>query len=172
MGSRLVVLVILALLQTGLACAKELPYNLVGRVVWVYDGDTIKMVDTERNYHRIRLASVDAPEKEQPYGPAAEALLKLLVYGKEVQARVKTVDKYGREVATVTCQGQDISHVLLQKGAAWHLSYFDKREPCFGKHKLLEQQARLHKIGLWADAAACPPWQWRKDQHPAEGGRK
>jgi endonuclease YncB( thermonuclease family) len=36
---------------------------LEGRVVSVADGDTITLLDSNRQQHRIRLAGIDAPEK-------------------------------------------------------------------------------------------------------------
>jgi endonuclease YncB( thermonuclease family) len=37
-------------------------------VVGVSDGDTITVLDAERQQHKIRLSGIDAPEKAQPFG--------------------------------------------------------------------------------------------------------
>jgi endonuclease YncB( thermonuclease family) len=41
---------------------------LEGRVVGVADGDTVTLLDVNRQQHKIRLAGIAAPEKGQPYG--------------------------------------------------------------------------------------------------------
>jgi len=38
---------------------------LQGKVVKVADGDTVTIVDSRGNKHRIRLGGIDAPEKDQ-----------------------------------------------------------------------------------------------------------
>ncbi len=69
-------LLILPLLIT-LAClllgwykptAATAPTTFAGKVTYVYDGDTLTVLDNQYNQHIIRLASIDAPEKDQPYG--------------------------------------------------------------------------------------------------------
>ena len=42
--------------------------TLQGKVVKIADGDTVTIVDDQNKKHRIRLAGIDAPEKDQPYG--------------------------------------------------------------------------------------------------------
>ena len=42
--------------------------TLQGKVVKIADGDTVTIVDDLGDKHRIRLAGIDAPEKDQPYG--------------------------------------------------------------------------------------------------------
>ena len=37
--------------------------TLTGRVVGVPDGDSITVLDAERQQHKIRLAGIDAPER-------------------------------------------------------------------------------------------------------------
>jgi len=44
---------------------------LEGTVVKVADGDTITVLDSNKEQHRIRLAGIDAPEKRQPFGNAS-----------------------------------------------------------------------------------------------------
>ena len=45
---------------------------LIGVVVGVSDGDTITVLDAERQQHKVRLGGIDAPEKAQPFRPTLE----------------------------------------------------------------------------------------------------
>ena len=78
----------LGLLVTPLASAE----TLTGRVVGIADGDTITVLDTSNQQHRIRLNGIDAPEKKQAFGSRAKQNLSSLAFGKDatsgmVQAR-------------------------------------------------------------------------------------
>ena len=42
--------------------------GLRGRVVAVFDGDTVTVLDAERRQYKVRLAGIDAPEKAEPFG--------------------------------------------------------------------------------------------------------
>ena len=53
-----------------------------GRVVSVADGDTITLLDSNRQQHRIRLAGIDAPEKAQPFGQRSKQHLSELAFGR------------------------------------------------------------------------------------------
>lgn len=44
--------------------------TLEGIVVKVADGDTITVLDSNKDQHRVRIAGIDAPEKGQPFGNA------------------------------------------------------------------------------------------------------
>jgi endonuclease YncB( thermonuclease family) len=46
--------------------------TIAGRVVGVADGDTITVLDEQRQQHKIRLAGIDAPEKRQSFGNGAK----------------------------------------------------------------------------------------------------
>jgi endonuclease YncB( thermonuclease family) len=53
-----------------------LELSLVGAIT---DGDTIKVVDDQNQQHKIRLASIDAPERKQPYGLKSKQMLSDLI---------------------------------------------------------------------------------------------
>jgi len=63
------------------------------RVVSVADGDTITLLDSNRQQHRIRLAGIDAPEKAQPFGKRSKQHLSELAFGKEAKADCYKVDR-------------------------------------------------------------------------------
>lgn len=59
--------------------------DVLGKVVSVIDGDTIKVLDDENREHKIHLSGIDAPERGQPYGTKSRDYLASLVAGKEVK---------------------------------------------------------------------------------------
>ena len=60
--------------------------TLVGKVVGVTDGDTIKVLAKERTI-KVRLAEIDTPERGQPWASRAKQALSDKVFGEEVEVR-------------------------------------------------------------------------------------
>ena len=133
--------------------------DLVGRVVKVADGDTITVLDSSKNQHKIRLQGIDAPEKSQAYGDAAGRYLSGLVAGQEVRVAWNKRDKYGRILGTVYANGEEVNLAMLRAGFAWHYKKFDST-PAYAQ---AESEARAAKRGLWAGLDPIPPEQFR---HP------
>jgi micrococcal nuclease len=162
--SRLVMLRILLLITcfaflTPLAAAES---RISGRVVNVADGDTLTLLDANRQRVKVRLAEIDSPEQAQPYGNRAKHELKTLVYQKAVDVIVVDIDQYGRVVGRVMVAGIDINAEMVRRGAAWVYRRHLKRPELIR----IEQVARQASAGLWALPAAerIPPWQWRYQQ--------
>ncbi len=80
-------------------------------VTRVIDGDTFL---TKSRKHPIRLANVDAPEKQQKGGAAATKRLRNLIQGKRVEVETVARDKYGRAVAKVKVRGKSVNAVMSQ----------------------------------------------------------
>ena len=67
--------------------------EIKGKVVAVYDGDTITVLDKmDKGNFKIRLDKIDAPEKKQAFGSKAKQFLSSLIFGKQVTVRYKAVD--------------------------------------------------------------------------------
>jgi len=56
----------------------------LGRVVGIADGDTLTLLDVSRQQHKVRLASIDAPEAHQPFSQKSKTSLSALAFNKEV----------------------------------------------------------------------------------------
>lgn len=91
---------------------------IVGRVVGVADGDTVTVLDANKQQHKIRLAGIDAPEKRQPFGQRSKESLSALVFARQVTVETDKKDRYGREVGKVRVDGVDANLERLKRGFA------------------------------------------------------
>jgi len=132
---------------------------LTGRVVAVADGDTLTLLDENNQTFKIRLAAIDAPEKNQAYGTRAKQALSDICFGKEAEVKVVTKDRYQRYVAEVVCAGVNANEIQIAAGMAWVYLQYSKG---LDQYKALEDAARQQRLGLWADANPIPPWEFRR----------
>ncbi|MCQ2373564.1 MAG: thermonuclease family protein [Phascolarctobacterium sp.] len=142
--------------------------NLTSRVIHVSDGDTIIMLAPDGGKVKVRLYGIDAPEKAQPYGPQAAGILKNLILNQVVTIDTINVDRYGRYVAKVFYNRQDINAEMIRLGAAWHYRYYDK-SPSYMQYEELERYARVNRRGLWNRDNPTPPWEYRKRIREQQG---
>ena len=128
------------------------------KCVGVVDGDTVDILTDDKKQIRLRLAAIDTPERDQPFGNTAKKYLSGLIFGKGIQYEVTETDKYGRSVAFIFIDSKDVNAAMVEAGLAWHyLKYSDDENL-----SRLESVARTEKRGLWADARHLAPWDWRK----------
>ena len=100
--------------------------TLVGKVVGISDGDTIKVLDSNKTEHKIRLMGIDAPEKTQAFGAASKQALSNYIYQKEVTVEYKKKDRYQRILGKVILDKQDICLAMISDGMAWHYKDYEK----------------------------------------------
>ena len=126
----------------------------------IVDGDTVYLKHNEYGKIKVRLAEIDTPEKDQPYGKEAALALSKLISGKIVKLNKVTVDKYNRIVGIIYYKKTDINYYLVRNGFAWSYDRYNRRK----KIKDAENIARKEKIGLWSKQGdpPIPPWEWRK----------
>lgn len=141
----------------ALLLAFTLPaFALDGLVVGVSDGDTVSIIDAQRNRHKVRLHGIDAPEKAQPFGQVAKRHLSDLVYGKTVTVVEKGQDKYRRTLGVVMLNGNDVNALMVRDGLAWAYRKYSR------DYEQQEGEARTARRGLWGDSDPVPPWDWRR----------
>jgi micrococcal nuclease len=138
----------------------ELPADAQSYVVeYVFDGDTVRLVDSAGDEPRVRLIGVDAPEMSDPvecYAPqATERLRSLLPQGSTVRAAFDKdhYDRYGRTLLYVwSADGVFVNFDLVVNGYGPALSIWPNtlHKAAFDR---AEAQARNTGLGLWA---ACP----------------
>jgi endonuclease YncB( thermonuclease family) len=140
--------------------------SITGRVVNISDGDTLTLVAANQSRKTIRLAGIDAPEKLQDFGPQAKQQLTALCLDKPAQVEVRTIDRYGRSVARVSCDDVDVASVMLEKGMAWHFTRYASSQPAqeAESDKAAQTRAKNDRIGLWVAPEPVAPWGWRAKQ--------
>lgn len=137
--------------------------TLTGYVVGISDGDTITVLDSKRQQHKIRLAGIDAPEKAQAFGERSKQNLAALVFNKNVTVDWSKLDRYGRTIGKVTVNGIDANLSQIKAGMAWWYEKYRKEQSPADQqtYAQAEQQARLQRVGLWSDKNPIPPWDFR-----------
>ncbi|MCO5725532.1 thermonuclease family protein [Robiginitalea marina] len=146
--------------QTTFSCeaftsAKD---TIQGKVVGIADGDTFTMLLDNKTTVKVRLASIDCPERRQPYSAVATKFTSDAIFSRKVTVVVDSKDRYGRSLGWVYYDGKNLNEELLNAGLAWHFRRYSKDE----KLQALEDQARANKVGLWQDKNPVPPWDWRR----------
>ena len=128
-------------------------------VVGIKDGDTVVVLDSLNNQITLRLAEIDCPEKNQPFGTKAKQFTSEEIYRKEIKYIVTDIDRYGRSIAMIYYDnGKYLSAQLLKNGLAWHY----KRYSSSVELSNYEEKSKMDKVGLWIDDNPTPPWDWRK----------
>ena len=124
-------------------------------VARVIDGDTIALADGTR----VRLVQIDTPEKgDECYGrEASELTRRLLPPGTHVRIEkdpaLDQEDRFGRKLAYVWKDDEDVNLTLVEEGAAgvW---FFDGDRGRYASELLrTAERARADDKGLWG---ACP----------------
>jgi endonuclease YncB( thermonuclease family) len=135
-------------------------------VVAIADGDTLTARCGEPGAYqqvKVRIAGIDAPEKAQPFGQRSRQVLADLCHRETAAIKSTTKDRYGRAVADVQCQGQDVGRAQVAAGMAW---VFDRYSDGYEGLYLLQDAARRNGTGLWVDPEPTAPWDWRLQRRP------
>jgi micrococcal nuclease len=152
-----ITLLLCALLLSSAAYAKV----MAGVVTHVSDGDTLWVrLPQGGEPVKVRFQGLDAPESCQDWGPQATQALKTKVLNQTVMLSTRARDDYGRLIAHVRMEGDDLGAWMVEQGHAW--SYHYRNDP--GPYAAQERSARAAKRGLWAAANAVDPREFRK-QH-------
>ena len=146
--------------------------TFAGVVTRVSDGDTVwvRPDGAQRKPVKLRLRGIDAPERCQHGGAAATSALSALVLAQRVEVTGRAHDRYGRLVGDMHRErdGLDTGAWMVYHGHAWS-GRFHGRPVLYARE---ENRARAARRGLFADADAVAPAQFRKRHGPCEGVRR
>lgn len=133
-----------------------------GKVVSVYDGDTMTVFVDGAKALKVRMAEIDAPEKAQKFGDKSQQYLHGLVFGKTVELQILEEDRYKRSVSLVFVEGVNINKEMVKNGYAYVYHEYSK-DKSFAES---ENIAKENKLGLWSlpESERVLPSQWRKDR--------
>ena len=129
------------------------------KVVRVVDGDTVELEDGEK----VRYLMIDTPEstggKHDCYGAEATEYNSALVLDRKVELSydVECRDFYGRLLAYVKVDGQEVNSRLVEYGYACVLYIPPNGEDRRVEFQTIEAQAKAVGRGMWGacDVVSC-----------------
>jgi micrococcal nuclease len=164
---RRTLLLLVTLLVFAAACQGEPPGT--GQVLKVFDGDSFIMREAGGREIEVRLHGIDAPERRQPWSNRSRRALVGMLRGRPIVIEPVTIDAYGRTVAVVYRQSDNINvnEEMVRQGHAWVYRRYTDDERLIR----LEEAARSAGIGLWglSEAERVPPWEWRRKRRVRDG---
>lgn len=149
--NKLLFIIIIAIVLVG--CYESDYSNDNFKVVYIYDGDTVKLSNGEK----VRYIGIDTPEMNYNNPPAeyfaqeAKEYNAKLVLGKKVKLEFDVVkrDKYGRLLAYVYIDGKHISQEMIERGFAKVLMIPPNLK--FADYFLrLQNLAKEERRGIWS----------------------
>lgn len=125
----------------------------------IIDGDTLAVAGVT-----VRLFGIDAPERKQTCGDAAEKwdcgtaatlALTILIDGRAIACQSVNKDRYARTVARCSVGGADLGAELVRQGLALaYVAYSKDYVP-------QEREAQTGRIGMWRGDFVAP-WEYRR----------
>lgn len=137
---------------------------MYGKVVALHDGDTFTLLDKDNIQYKIRMEGIDAPELGQDYSKVAKKFLSDCIYMQTVKITYRKKDKYGRYIATVLLDNENINLKMIANGMAWHYVKYNKD----AAYSNAEKKAKWQKKGLWSQNGAIAPWLYRDSRKHGE----
>lgn len=144
-----------AFLMLALSCP-AFGATITGRVSAVPSGDVL-LIATAHGTVRVRIAGIDAPQSDQPFGPEAREFLKRRCLHQDVAVETGAEDAAGTVQGKVKLGQRDVAADLVSGGYAWALG-----QGVAARHlRRLQAEARAARRGLWGAGTPFPPWEWQ-----------
>lgn len=149
---------------TAVVAGYEAPAYLVGSVEKVTDGDTIH-VSIAGTREKVRLLNVNTPEsvhsdasRNTEMGKVAADYLRRRLDGAQVRLELpggtKDRDNFGRLLATVFLDGENINVELVREGLSEYYTKYGKSARYDGDFKAAEKDAKAAARGVWGQSVA------------------
>lgn len=134
-------------------------------LVRVVDGDTILIRTSNLPRIVVRLAGIDAPEKDQEFGGEAAKFLENLIGSVDIGIIPVDIDDDGRIIGIVFVDEYTANIEIVRGGMAWadersreQYNRWSDFSQLIGAH----HQAKSAGKGIWcAKCSPTPPWEWR-----------
>ena len=126
-------------------------------VIAIADGDTLTCLTDDHHHIHVRLAEIDAPESRQPFGTRSRRALSARCFQVRASIASSGLDRYGRTLGRVTCNGIDANAERVRTGMAWVYDRYVTDRSLYA----LQDAARSQALGLWSSPSPIPPWEWR-----------
>jgi len=141
------------------------------KVVWVYDGDTVKASGQEIEI-KVRLAGIDAPETPgrkrqpgQPFSDASKKFLAGLVLNKNVEIKGYGLGPNNRIIGEIFVDGKNVNHEMVKAGLAEVYQGKSPRDLDLKPYRRLETEARDASRSIWSQGNKyTSPRAWRRLQ--------
>lgn len=138
---------------------------LHAKCVGVYCGDVVDILTPDKKQLRVILASIIAPELDQPFGTKAKDYLSDLILDKEIEYAVSYTGMWNIKVVFIAIGSTKVNAAMIEQGLAWHHVYHPASDRALYLNNealsRIELDARSDKRGLWSDARPIPPLDWR-----------
>lgn len=125
-----------------------------GVVTYVVDGDTVHVRPIGGGKPvSIRVDGIDAPEICQSGGTASRDALKRRSLGQRVAVHGRQHDDYGRLLARIVLDDEDLAGWMVAQGLAWSYRYRNNAGP----YALEQGRAEAAGRGMFSPTYAVPP---------------
>ena len=114
--------------------------EIVARVI---DGDTLELASGQK----VRLKGINTPEKSMAFSEEAEEFVRELVENKSVEIESYGFDQYGRILAHVFINGENLNTQILERGLG--TLYYYEKDSHYEELKNAEEFARLNGLEIW-----------------------
>lgn len=146
-------------LMVAVGASDVLAEVYLARATSVPDGDTLWVKpESGGEPRKLRLQGLDAPEICQRGGLAARDALRDLVTQKVLLVDVRYQDDYGRGLARLRVDDQDVGAALVAAGHAWS----NRWRRSHGPYGAQETAARVARRGVFAEPYPETPRRFRQ----------
>jgi micrococcal nuclease len=153
-------LIVLVSVWLGSFCWTLAGQEITGKVISVIDGNTLEILSSANETHKVMLAGIDSPELQQEFGDKARKFLEKITLDKNVTVKMVGKDRWGNYLAEVVVEGKFDPRVeLLKEGLAWTA----ERNP-LPELEVYRTKAQEKGKGLWKQNDPTPPWIYRRQQ--------
>ncbi len=155
-------------------CQPEDTQNLIlGKVIKIYDGDTIAINDDKGKMARVQIAYIDAPdmdtqtnEKQPLYGESIKELSRMIL-NKEVIIESLDVDKTGKVEGMIFLGKMNVNVEMVRRGMAEIYEPVRFKPSAFKQDYVnqlteAENAAKSEKLGIWGQPDYVSPYKFRR----------